>query len=275
LTYARERPSAPTILLSTTDSSSWSIDCSASQARAAGLFAIVNVAETSARSALPRARQREDRRLDLAVVDGVVHADEVERLVAHDRLELRVLPLVRARDADVAHAPLPLQLLQDGELRRDVAEVVHLDQVHRALADALEGRLDLRARGRGVGRAPAGDVDLGRPEDPVREPELARDPPGDLLRGAVARGGVEHRPALLDERAHHVLERADVLAARDLRERGRAAEADDGDALAAGGDGARQQRLRLERCQDARVEPLRAECERGARAEGQAKPFAT
>ncbi len=68
---------------------------------------------------LPLARQREDRRLDFAVVDGVVHADEIERLVAHERYELVVLRLERGGQADVADAALLLQLPEEAELGGD------------------------------------------------------------------------------------------------------------------------------------------------------------
>jgi hypothetical protein len=41
----------------------------------------------------PAPRQRQDPLLDVAVVDGVVDADEVEGLAAHDALQLLVLRL--------------------------------------------------------------------------------------------------------------------------------------------------------------------------------------
>ena len=63
--------------------------------------------------ALPRKRQ--DRRLGVEIVDGVVDADEVERLVAHELDDRFVLRLERRRHADVAHAPGLLELLEDAE----------------------------------------------------------------------------------------------------------------------------------------------------------------
>ena len=68
--------------------------------------------------------------------------------------------------------------------------------------------------------------------------------------------------------------RADVLAARHLREGGRAAESDDGNPFTGGGDGARDGLL-LEQVPDAHVEGPRIEREHGARADGEPKPFAT
>ena len=154
-------------------------------------------------SDFPLARQWEDGRLDLSVIDGVVDPDEVEWLVSHDAHELRVLPLVGTRDADVADALVLLQLLEHGELRRDIAEVVHLKEVERSLPDAVEGSVDLGPRSGGIsGSSRPRDVHLRRPEDPIRDPELARDASGDLLGGAIARGGVEQCSSVLDECTH-------------------------------------------------------------------------
>ena len=67
------------------------------------------------------------------------------------------------RDADVTDAPLLLERLQDRQLGRRVAQVVHLDEVDLRLPHALERGLDLRPRRRRVGTATAaaGHVELG------------------------------------------------------------------------------------------------------------------
>ena len=99
-------------------------------------------------------REREDLLLGVEIVDGVVDADEVGRLVAHELLERRVLRLERRRRADVAHAPGLLVFLEDRELRRQVGDVVHLDQIDLVAADARERRLDLRCARAGSALAP-------------------------------------------------------------------------------------------------------------------------
>jgi hypothetical protein len=60
---------------------------------------------------------------------------------------------------------------------------VYLHQVDRRLADALEGGLDLFARSLWVCGSPAArrDVELGRPEQLVRDAQLLRHAPGHLL----------------------------------------------------------------------------------------------
>ena len=187
----------------------------------------------------------------------------------HDARELAVLLLARAGDADVSHAPGGFQLLQDAELDRHVAEVVHLDEVHRLDAEPAEGRLDLRARGGGIGRAAAArrHVDLGRPEQLVRDAEFAREPAGDFLRRAVGRRRVEDRGAALDECGEHRAKPLDVRALGDAAKRGGAAEPDDRDLLAARGDGPRDERGRGRAECDARPEAER-------RAERHAHPTA-
>ena len=146
--------------------------------------------------------ERQDRFLDAAVVDRVVDADEVERLLAHDARELAVLFLAGGRHADVADALRGLQLLQDPELDGDVAQVVNLDEVHRFDAEAPEGFLDLGPRRRGIGGAAAArrDIDLRRPEDLSRDAELACEPARDFLRCAVGWRRVEDTGAVVDHR---------------------------------------------------------------------------
>ncbi len=87
-------------------------------------------------------RQRQDAFFHPAVVDRVVDANEVDRLAGEDLLELRILAREGGGDTDVTYALLGAQLLEQAELDRHVAEVVHLDQVEHRLADALEGGLE-------------------------------------------------------------------------------------------------------------------------------------
>ena len=174
-------------------------------------------------------RQRQDGGLGVAVVDGVVDADEVERLLAHRRDQVGVLAFEGGGEADVADPSLLLELPQDRDLHADVAHVVHLDEVDLRLPDARERRLDLRPRRRRIGAAAAaaGDVQLGRPEDLVGEPQLVDDLPGRLFRGAVAGRRVEHRGAAVDQRLEHLAQGRQVFAAGHRREGRRAAQADD------------------------------------------------
>src|SRR5690606_19643848 len=114
-------------------------------------------------------RDREYPFLGAQVVDRVVDADEIERLLEHVLLERLVVRLERRRRADVADAACLLVFTQDREPRLDVGEIVHLNQVDGLAAQALDRRLDLTPRGRGVRAfaAPSGDVELGRPEDAI------------------------------------------------------------------------------------------------------------
>src|SRR5688572_11082887 len=92
---------------------------------------------------LPLLRQRQNRLFDLARVDGVVDADEVERLFPHDVDDLLVLLIEGRRHADVLDPPLLLDLLQDGELCRHIPQVVDLDEIDLRLLDARERLVDL------------------------------------------------------------------------------------------------------------------------------------
>src|SRR5690606_17426497 len=147
-------------------------------------------------------RQREDALLHGPVVDRVVDADEVQRLVAHQRLKLRIPAFGGVGRADVADAAGLLRLPEDAELGRYVAHVVHLHQVDRRLAHARERLLQLLARGLRIRRtaATAGHVELGGPEQPVAEARLLDNPAGHLLRRTVAGRGVEHAAALAHQR---------------------------------------------------------------------------
>ncbi len=145
-----------------------------------------------------------------------------------------------------------------------------LDQVDLPRVQPLEGRLDLLAGPGRIGGAAARHVDLGGPEDPVRDAELVRDAAGDLLGGAVAGRRVEDLAAHVDHGFQDLAQRGDVLRARDARERGRAAQADQRQLFAGRRDGAGQQRLLPQSVEEARIQR-----QRGARAERHSEPIAT
>ena len=62
--------------------------------------------------------------------DDDADADEVERLYAHEHLERIVLTLERRGCADVSHAALLLELLENTELRRHVGDIGDAHQHH-------------------------------------------------------------------------------------------------------------------------------------------------
>src|SRR5690606_23006735 len=90
--------------------------------------------------------------------------------------------------------------------------------------------LELAPRRLRVGLAPTRHIELGRPEQAPLDAEFPRDAAGDLLGSAVGRGGVENRPAQLDEAGEHVAQRLRILPGHPREARG-AAEADDRQAL--------------------------------------------
>ena len=217
-------------------------------------------------------RQREDALLHRPVVDRVVDADEVDVLFAHVPFEIRVLLFEGGGQADVADAAGGPGLAQDGELGGYVAQVVDLHQVDGRLADAREGRVQLGARGPGIGlaAAAAGDVELGRPEQPVGDPGILRGAARDLLRGAIARRGVEHAAALAHQRFQDVADARGVALAGHARERGRAAQAHHRQLLRGAGDRAGDERLRGV----LRQQQPRTDRQRHARRGGQLQVFA-
>jgi hypothetical protein len=162
-----------------------------------------------------------------------------------------------------------LSSFEDAELHRHVAEVVDLDQVHGRDAEAAERFLDLCARRRRIGRPAAArrDIDLGGPEELLRDAEFAREPAGDFFGGAVGGRGVEHRGAARGHHVQYFAQRRDVLALRDCAKRGGTAEADDGDQFPARGN-----RPVLQAGLGGGQ--ARAEAERGARAECPLQPLA-
>jgi hypothetical protein len=140
----------------------------------------------------------------LQVVYGVIHADEIQGLPAHDLRQVVVPGRVRRGRADVANAPLCLQFLENPELGGNIREVVYLDQIDGGRADAFEGRFDLRPGGGGVHgtAAPAGlDVELRGPEHLFGDAELVGQCAGYLLRIAIGRCRVEYRAAVVHQRA--------------------------------------------------------------------------
>src|SRR5688572_24243828 len=220
-------------------------------------------------SHLPLLCDRNDRVLSFARVDGVVDADEIERLALHDVHNLRVLLIEGRRHPDVADAPLLLQLFEDGQLRRHVAEVVHLNEVDLALLEAREGLIELLARSRWIGgsAAESGDVHLRRPEDLVRKAEGGGDAPRDLFRSAITRRGIENGSTSAYHRLEDLADCGDIVLACHLREGCGAAKADDRNSFTAGRDGACDEWL-------LRRQPGTIEGGGGARGERQGKPFA-
>jgi hypothetical protein len=188
-------------------------------------------------------RQRENHLLGAAVVHRVVDADEVDGLVSHHRREVVVPGLARRGHADVADPPRLLHLLEDPHLHGDVSQVVHLDAVDGIGADVLEGLGDLRPGRGGVGGTLPRHVHLRRPEDPVGEPQVAGDGPGNLFRSPVTRGSIEDRAAILHEGTEHLAQGAEVLAPGDLGEGGRTSEPHGRHHLPGGGNGPADQLL--------------------------------
>ena len=123
------------------------------------------------------------------------------------------------------------------------------DQVDRILLDPGERRVELGLGRGGIGcaAAPAGDVELRRPEQLLHEAQLVGQPARDLFGRSVAGGGIEDGAAAVGERLEHLTEGRDVLLARHRREGRRAPEADHRQLLAARGNRTRDQtRLRVE-----------------------------
>ncbi len=189
--------------------------------------------------------QGQDALFHVAVVDGVIDADEVERLAAHHLFEGFVLPFEGGGDAEMADGAGLLVLAQDGELGGRVADVVHLDEIDRTLADARQRGVELGARGLGVGRAaPCGDVEFGGPEKGVGQPCVPCHFADHLFRfAAVRRRGVDQATALLVQGLQHGAQLVGFTIGRGLGDRCRGAQAHDGKLFAAAGNGARDQRL--------------------------------
>jgi hypothetical protein len=138
------------------------------------------------------------------------------------------LTVARGGDAQVADPAFLLQLLEDAELGGDVGQVVDLDEVYSRDPELLERSLDLCPCGRGVRRlrSSAHHVHLGGPEDLVRDPEGVRDVARHLLRGTVTRRRIEDAGAVVHHGPDDLGQGIQLFAARQLRERGGAAQAD-------------------------------------------------
>ena len=71
-------------------------------------------------------REREDRVLDAgAIAHVVIDADEVDRLIAHDRLELRIQVVADHLHSDVPHSPRFFLLHERAEMCRVGGGVQH------------------------------------------------------------------------------------------------------------------------------------------------------
>ena len=87
--------------------------------------------------------ERQDAVGGVAVVQRVVHLDDVQRLAAHGLFELGVLPVEGRARADVAGAPRLLPFAKRGQLHLEVPKVVDLDQVDLVGPQASQRLLEL------------------------------------------------------------------------------------------------------------------------------------
>ena len=177
------------------------------------------------------ARERQQALVRAAVVEREIHLDEVESLLAHHRLEGLVLAIVRGGGAEIADALGRLEFAQLRELRLDILQVVHGNQVERPALQMAERLLDLLPAGVTPGCPQLGGEEYGRRWLQVRE-ELA----DHRLRIAIRRRRVDHRPAQLEERAKAVAQRGQLRLAGCTLIAACGADADDGNGLATGRD---------------------------------------
>ena len=106
-------------------------------------------------------------------------------------------------------------------MRRQIGEVVHLNQVNRVFAYELEGPGELRASLFCI-RATTPtwrDIDFRRPEDLVGRASIAGDLTGYFFRGSVGGGGVENRSTVIEQGLHDIRQSRYIVALRDLSER--------------------------------------------------------
>src|SRR5690606_19568346 len=146
--------------------------------------------------------------------DRVIHADEIERLVTHYLGEIIIAIRIGRRSAYVTHPSLFLQFFQDPKLRRNVRQVVYLDQVDRRSTDAFERRPERRPRGPRASRAaaPRGDICPGRAATAFLSPEVVEEFAGCLLRSAMARSRIDKRATILGQRSADLAQPVEVSA---------------------------------------------------------------
>ena len=124
------------------------------------------------------ARQRQEPALGLALGEGVIELDEVERLATQHTLEVVVRARRVVRDADVADAAGLLPLTERAEVGLPIHQVVDLHEVEALDAEALQRALHLAQTG-----LPSLGPHLGRDPERREQPEL---------RGQVAHDGLRH-----------------------------------------------------------------------------------
>ena len=189
---------------------------------------------------LPFAREREDPVFDFAVENVVGDLHEIDRLAAHDLLDLLVPATFRRRDPHVPQSPRFLHREESRQVLLPRHQVVDLQQVEARNAPEPARLLDLAGSARARGDPDlAGREELRRTADPV--PAVA----DDFLRGAVHRRRVDQPPAVVKEGAHDFgagLTPCGVVA--DV-ERDPAAEADERQTLRARRDGPGEDRRAL------------------------------
>ncbi len=145
------------------------------------------------------ARERQQPLLGLAVEDVVRQLHEVERMRAHQLLDLAVAPALGRGDADVADPARRLHLEQDRQVLLPGEQVVHLHEIEARHVPVAARFLHLRA----AARARA-DPHLLRREQLRRPAELAQAVADHGLRRAVHRRGIDHPPACREECAHYL-----------------------------------------------------------------------
>ena len=162
-------------------------------------------------TAMPRSRrQRQDAVFDLAVEDVVGHLHEIERLRAHDLLDVAMAASFRGGDPDIADLAGRFHGEQRFQVLFPRQQIVHLQQIEARHAPVSARGFDL------AGAAAArGDPDLFGREQARRLLQLVEAISDHLLRRPVHRRQVDHAPAILEEGPHDLragIARDDVIA---------------------------------------------------------------
>jgi hypothetical protein len=142
--------------------------------------------------------ERQQALLRLAVEDVVGELHEVERLGAHDPLQLPVPPAVRRGDADMAHAAGRALLLEHRQMLLPIDQIVHLHQI-----EAIEAPERLALAHLGGAVAEDRRPDLGGREKGRGALHPLQAPADDRFGRAVHGRAVDHAAALVEERLQH------------------------------------------------------------------------
>src|SRR5919197_2958273 len=144
-------------------------------------------------------RQRKDTIFDLAVENVVGDLNEVERLGAHDPLDVAVAAPFRGGDPYIAEPPGSLHGEQRPQMLLPGEEIVDLQQIEARHAPEPTGGFDL-VRTAGAG----GDPDLVCRKQARRRVELGETVPNHLLGRAVHGRGIDQASAGIEKGAHHL-----------------------------------------------------------------------